>query len=354
MEDVKTSQQDAIALSSVPICDDRLIGQIWGSRFYLPTLILADEIGVFPFLAKAPATSAETAEHCGLSPASVEIMLGLLAALRLLLQRQGRFALTDVSRTYLLPESPYYCVDALRALGHTPLTSTSLQDLLKKDRQFPIKQAWLAGIMSDEAAEKIAAAQYAHAWLPAMGMARHGDFSGVSRLLDVGGGPACLSIALAMHYTDMRFTVLELPAMCKQVERYVAMHGLQERIDHYAANMFDGPWPSGYDGILFSNVFHAWEYETNLKLARLSFEALPPGGKIFIHEMLLDETIDGPLGALSNSMCVFGHLGGRLYTAGELEKMLYEAGFEQFSVVSTFSATSASLVSASKPVAQTD
>ena len=133
--------------------------------------------------------------------------------------------------------------------------------------------------------------------------ARHGDFANVHRLLDVGGGGSgCFCIALATRYPGMRMAVMELPPVCQLVQQYVARYGLQGQIEAVAANMFADPWPSGYDGIFFGNVFHDWDRASCLQLATRSVAALPPGGRIFLHEMVLNDTKDGPLVAVAFSM----------------------------------------------------
>jgi len=166
-------------------------------------------------------------------------------------------------------------------------------------------------------------------------------------LLDVAGGSGCFCIALASHYPNMRFAVMELPSICKLVEQYATKYGLQGQIETVAANMFIDPWPSGYDGVFFSNVFHDWDRASCLHLAKRSFELLPPGGRVFLHEILLNDTKDGPLVAAAHSMNML-QLRGKQYTARELDELLREVGFTDTTVTPTYAYYS--LVSASKPV----
>ena len=46
---------------------------------------------------------------------------------------------------------------------------------------------------------------------------------------------------------------------------------------------------AGYDALFFSNVWHDWNVRTCQWLAARAFAALPSGGRIMLHEMLLDE-----------------------------------------------------------------
>jgi len=336
-----------------PLCDDHLIWEIWASRYYLPTLVAADQIGLFPFLAQAPATVEEVVEGLSLGPLGAEAILNLMSSLGLLVQRQERFYLTDEARTYLLPESPYYSGNYLQSvMNNYPITATTMHEWLEKERagtSYEAFKSWRFGDMSAELAElpwKIIPLLHSKTLPAAMGMARNCDFSGVHQLLDVAGGSGGFCIALATRYPNMRFAVMELPVVCKVTQQYIADYGLQDQIETIAADMFIDPWPSGYDGVFFSNVFHDWSLTQCLHLATRSFQMLPPGGRIFVHEVLLNDTKAGPPVAAGYSMNMLA-LGGKQYTARELDQLLREAGFTDVTIKPSFAYFS--LVSASKP-----
>jgi hypothetical protein len=232
-----------------------------------------------------------------------------------------------------------------------PMTATTIRDWLANDQATDHKGAllegWASGETSTEMATKLTPFMHTQSFPTAMSLARNGDFANVHRLLDVAGGSGCFCIALATRYPDMHFAVMELPAVCKLVEQYAADYGLQGQIETIAANMFADPWPSGYDGVLFSNIFHDWDRVSCLHLAKRSLEILPPGGRIFLCEMLLNDTKDGPLAAAAFSLGMLP-LKARQYTANELSEILREAGFTGVTVNPIHAYYS--LVSASKPI----
>ncbi len=150
-------------------------------------------------------------------------------------------------------------------------------------------EAWETGQLDADFALRIARFMNSHSLPASRGVARQGDFAGVTRLLDVGGGSACFSIALAERHPALRCTIMELPAMCDRAAQYVAEAGLSERIDTRAVDMFRQDWPTGYDAVLMANILHDWEPATNAKLAANAFALLPKGGRIYLHEMLLND-----------------------------------------------------------------
>lgn len=339
--------QNGIRQLDPPTCDDRLIWDIASSTFHFPTLTVADELGLFTLLEQTHATPQEIATRLSLGMRATEALLGVLTSLGLLIQHLGKFSLTEVSRNYLLPESPYYWGAFLRGGRDNPTSHASIQEALLVDSLRENPSLWQTGGFDSKRAEEFTRAMHSRGLAAAVGVARRGNFNDVRRLLDVAGGSGCFCIALAMRHPDIHFTVLELPSVCTFTEQYIADYGLQDQIDTCAADMFKDAWPSGYDAIFFSDIFHDWDRETCLQFGRHSYEMLPSGGRIYLHEMLLDDTRDGPLAATAMSMRMLVATQGKQFTLGELDELLKECGFEEVSVTST--ASYFSLVSATKP-----
>ena len=326
-------------IPELPTCDDKRIWDVWTSLFHLPALTVADELGLFTFLDKTPATPAEVAAHFSLQKNPTQALLGVLTSLGVLVQHQNRFYLTEVSRNYLLPETPYYCGGLLHALHDTPPLHFLIQDTLKRNstRDTSITSLWGGKELNPEKAAFLTQVMHSHSFPAAVGAARWGNFEGVHNLLDVGGGSGCLSIALALRYPDMQFTILELPAVCSQAEQYIAHYNLKDRITIVPADMFEDEWPSGHDAVLFSNVFHDWDMPHCLTLAQKSFDILPSGGRIYLHEILLNDTRTTPCAAVSYSLAVSLFYGNKLFTFNELEELLQTCGFETTKVIHTYS-----------------
>jgi hypothetical protein len=318
----------------MPAADDKPIWDIWLSVHRLPAMAVADELGVFSALDSQPGTAAEVARSLGFNGRATHVLLSMLAALDLCVVRDGRYELSALARTYLVPQSQYYWGPLLRALGVVPKQRESLIRALRAQDeagtiapvQVPSK-AWESGQMDSAQAEMVSRIMHCHSLPACIGAARSGCFEGVSRLLDVGGGSGCFSIATAQRYPDMHCSVMELPAVCDVARRYIAEGGVSDRVDTCAVNMFHDTWPTGYDGILFSNVFHDWGPETNLFLARRAHEVLPSGGRIFLHEMLLADDGSGPATTASFSMLMLFGTRGRQYSLPELRQVLGDAGF---------------------------
>jgi hypothetical protein len=115
-----------------------------------------------------------------------------------------------------------------------------------------------------------------------------------------------------------------------------------------ALNMFTQAWPHGHDAHFFSNIFHDWSDETCRLLARKSFEALPAGGRILLHEILMDDDDCGPVAAAAFSLLMLIGTKGRQYSLPDLRQILASAGFVDIEAAQTGGGYY-SLVSARKP-----
>jgi acetylserotonin N-methyltransferase len=335
----------------LPASEDRAIWDIWLSMYRLPAMAVADELGVFAALDSAPATAPEIAQRLGFNRRGTDVLLSMLRALDLVVARDGRYELAEVTRTYLLPESPYYWGPLLRILGVLPQHHAALIEALRAadDRTAPMEAAakddaapsdaagaWQSGQIDRAQAEVLTRLMHCHSLPASVGVARNGNLRGVARLLDVGGGSGCFSIAIAQQFPSVRCTVLELPAVCDVARRYIVDGGVADRVDTISIDMFRDAWPRGYDGMFFSNIFHDWNAETNRFLARRAYDALEPGGRIFLHEQLLAEDRSGPITTAAFSMLMLLGTHGRQYTLSELKQILSSAGFVDIDSCATY------------------
>lgn len=322
-----------------PTCSDGPIWNVWLAAFHAPSLAVADELGVFVALAGHSASATELASRLGIEPRATAAMLGLMTALGFLTASDGRFALADVARTYLLPTSPFYWGGMLRWFRHTPIDCNKLIDGLRRGNAASASRVagllWSAAEPPTDALIAFTHAMHAHSFGLAVRVAAALPLSGVTKLLDVGGGSGSYAIAMALHDPELRCTVFDLPVVCDVSRGYVATHGVANRVSHHAANMFSDPWPGEFDAVFMSDIFHDWDDAKCFALAEAAFTALPAGGRLIVHEMLLDDCKTSPRNAAAYSMAMVFATEGRQRTAHEFTDLLAAAGFASIAVTPT-------------------
>ncbi|HEU0166166.1 MAG TPA: methyltransferase [Chloroflexota bacterium] len=342
--------RSSMPLPEPPSTDDRRIWDLWLSQWQLPAVLAAESLGIFQRLASGPGGLAELCELGQLPQPAGEALMAAMCAMGYAAKRGSEFRITDLARTYLLEGGDFYWLHMLRGNQDAGSKGDALIEALRTDKRVAdsrTSQRWEFGQMTAEDAARMNRGMQSHSFPSALGVARHGDFRGVRRLLDVAGGSGCYAIAIAAANSGLQATVADLPPVTSDTTQYIRRYGVEDRVDTYSFNMFFDPWPRDYDAIFFSNVFHDWDADRCRDLARLAFEALPPGGRIYLHEMLLNDNHDGPLTAALFSLLMCLGTRGKQFSSGDLQALLGKAGFGPISITETYGYYS--LVSATKP-----
>ncbi len=308
----------------LPTCDDRRMWDVMMSAYHFGSLTAADELGLFALLARSPAGPDEVGKALRLSPRATEALLGVVHSLGFLERHGGKFHLAEVARNFLLPESPFYWGGMLRFMRDFPFTRQAVQDALQKDRPKYLEgeDLWETHETKPEVAAAFTHAMHSRSVHLGRAVGLRCDFTGVRRFLDVAGGSGVFSMGVALANPGVRCTVAELPVVCGLAKEYVAKAGLADRVDAVAVDMFQEPLPKGYDVHFYSNIWHDWDERRCLHLAKKSIDALPSGGRILIHEILLNDAKDGPLTAATDSMHMMFFTEGKQRSAGEFGAIL--------------------------------
>ena len=97
---------------------------------------------------------------------------------------------------------------------------------------------------------------------------------------------------------------------------------LRDRVELCAGDLFE-PWPVRADAIVLARVLHDWQDDKALQILRRAREALAPGGRVYVVELVRPDQGFG--GALLD-LHMLAVTGGRERTEKELAALLAEAG----------------------------
>ena len=265
-----------------------------------------------------------------LHPRGVRGLCRALLAMGMLEQRsEGRLDLSPGAAAYLVADTP----GSLRGLVDMEvehfLSPAVLLESLRTGRPsvYGAADPWELHGADPAAARAFTAAMHSVSERPAAGFAEVVERAATRRVLDVGGGSGALSIALARAWPGVQCVVWDLPVVCELAREYAAAAGVSEQVDARPGDMFGEPFPTGFDALILSQILHDWPPEHGRELLAKAHAALPRGGRVLIHEKLVDEDGGGPLANALVHLDMLVWTEGQQYGEGELRRMLADAGF---------------------------
>ncbi|MAA77868.1 MAG: hypothetical protein CL916_01305, partial [Deltaproteobacteria bacterium] len=195
---------------------------------------------------------------------------------------------------------------------------------------------WKTHEQDPQQAQAFTAAMHSISITPALAVSRLAVWSDISSLLDIGGGSGVLPIAIAQQHTNLNATIFDIPHVCTIAQKYIEQYNLSSRIKTLHGDMFAGSYPKGFNGILFSQILHDWNYEQGFKLLQYAKEAMSDGGWIIIHEKLTDPNRQHkPLANALVNLDMLIWTQGQQYTARELEDHLQKIGCTKIQTITT-------------------
>ena len=155
------------------------------------------------------------------------------------------------------------------------------------------------------------------------------DFTPYTCIMDVAGGPGGQIIPIGLRHAHLRGIVTDLEPVCVVAREQISASGLGDRFTAVAADLVEGPYPSGADVILLGHILHDWNDDTCRRILRNCASALPSGGALLISESVLANDYSGSTLAHIKDllMLVANEAGARERSEREYQSLLNETGF---------------------------
>jgi SAM-dependent methyltransferase len=128
--------------------------------------------------------------------------------------------------------------------------------------------------------------------------------------------------------------VWDRPEVLKVAREMAEQYGVSDRLDFVPGDMFVDPVPKA-DVVLLSNILHDWDEPECRALVARCAAALSPGGRLLIHDVLLNDDHSGPLPIALYSASLFTLTEGRAYSACEFQSWLVEVGLSLLPITPT-------------------
>jgi SAM-dependent methyltransferase len=324
------------------------------ARYNFATELLAAAVAhfnVFDVLSRGAMSFDGLRDELGLGDRAATVLVVALRAMALIVPAQagsGRLDLSPSAREHLAPGGPFYMGDYLALSAQNPGVLEIAQRLRTNRPAFDkspdadagatafIYREGTESAMDHEAsARRLTLALSGRAKNVAPLLARNYPLPEANRLLDAGGGTGIYSLALLAANPQLRAVVWDRAEVLKVAREFAEHAGLAGRVDLVPGDMFADRVPAGCDVILLSNILHDWDVPECRKLVGRCADSLPPGGRLLIHDVFLNDAMDGPLPVALYSASLFSITEGRAYSAAEYREFLTEAGLSPEPVVPT-------------------
>ena len=156
------------------------------------------------------------------------------------------------------------------------------------------------------------------------------DFSGISKIVDVGGGQGSLISAILQKHPRMQGTLFDMPEVVQGAYGIIEAEGLAERCEVVGGSFFDEV-PSGGEAYILQAVIHDWDDERSLTILKNCRRAIGNNGKLIPVDAIIPPGNEPSRTMQDINMMVL--VGGLERTETEFRQLLDAAGFKLANII---------------------
>jgi len=287
----------------------------------------AAELDLFEALVGERLTANELARKLRCDPRGSVILLDALVALRLVAKRAERYSLPAGASVFLTSCGSESILAMAQHQANCIRNWAQLASVVKTGRPAE-RMPSVRGTAGDAAAfigamHNISAPNAGHV-IRALRPLRF------THLLDIGGASGTWTMAFLRACPSAQATLFDLPHVIPMARHRLAAAGLSRRVRLVAGDFMKDALPAGADLAWVSAIVHQNSRAQNRALFSNVFQALAPGGRIAIRDILVETSRTRPVaGALFAVNMLVATAGGGTFTFHELCEDLIVAGFTQ-------------------------
>lgn len=276
------------------------------------------------------ATVPEIAARCAASARGVRMLSDYLTVIGLLTKHGDRYALTPDSAVFLSKSSPAYLGGTLQFLA-SPLLTRNLEQLTET-----VRRGTVAADANTVAAEHPVWADFARAMVPMMmpnaqviaQLLQVSNMPPGARILDIAAGHGIFGIVLAQKNPSAEVVAVDWAHVLAVATENAKKMGVGTRHRALAGDAFTVDFGTGFDVALVTNFLHHFDRHTCVTFLRKIAGAVKPGGRVVVLEFVPNDDRVSPPGPAAFALNMLaGTANGDVYTFGDLQAMLGEAGF---------------------------
>ncbi len=315
-----------------PLSDVRQISKLAYGFMASKALFAALNVELFGHVSRGARDIETLSNLTGIPDHRLQTLIASLVSTGVLVRQGGGLANAPATETYLVPGAPAYFGDYYRfQIGGQMYGIMDHLDAGLIGDEAGLAHNRMSGWLSDpKRADDFSRAQHAGSLGPAIMLSKRLDLNGATKLLDVAGGTGAYSIVFCQRNPGLNATILDFPTVIDVARRYIDEAGMADRIALKSGDAREAAWPDSQDVVLMSYLLSAVDGTDIPDLLARAFAALKPGGRLILHDFMLDENRSGPSSAALFFLSYIAHQpDATSFTAGELTPAIVAAGFDQ-------------------------
>jgi predicted nicotinamide N-methyase len=238
------------------------------------------ELGIFDHLSR-PVSADIVAEAIQGHGENTRIFLDGLAAIDLVQKKDGLYQNTPVAQNFLVKDTETYLGWEFASISEMWQTIDDLPGLIKNGppsssaMDFVSEEFWEQLTIGMANSERAGSAQ-----LLARIVSKLPEFPYFRKMLDLGGGPGLIGIAIIAAHLSMKGVIFDRPAIVKIAGRFIEEYEMTDRMAVMSGDYLEDSIGEEYDLILASATLNFAKYDLDSLIKKI-YDALNPNG-IFI------------------------------------------------------------------------
>jgi hypothetical protein len=303
------------------------------------TLALAAELGIADHLVDGPHSSEELAQATSTHPRSLYRLLRVLCSVGVFTEIQpDKFAQTPLSES-LRTGVPGSMRSWLRMTGiknRYHMQAEALHSIKTGEPVFELVTGM--GYFEHHAAHPEEGEIFNQAMNDmgkggAAAVIQSYDFSGIGKIIDVGGGHGTLIAPILQKYPEMTGILFDSPHIAESAREAIASAGLADRCELVGGDFFKSV-PSGCDAYLLRWIIHDWDHDRALTILKNCRQAMGKRSRLLLIESVIPTGNEFHPGKMLDYIMLLC-FGGQERTEEEFESLLREADLRLTKVVPT-------------------
>ncbi len=289
------------------------------------TLHTGVKLDIFTVIGKKKLSVTDICEKINADSRGVYVLLNALSAMGLLIKSGSFYSNSSSSFTFLSKESAHYIGFMIMHHHHLMESWFKMDKAVESGK--PVSHC--SSFSEEKERESFLLGMFNIGMAIAPKLAKELDLEGCTHLLDFGGGPGTYAIHFCLNNPQMHAKIYDLPTTRPFAEKIINQFNISDRVTFTDGNFIKEElnFKSEFDAAWLSHIIHGeGEEDAELIIGR-AVSALKSNGKIFIHEFIMNNHMDGPLFPALFSMNMFLRTDkGQSYSEAQIFSMLENQG----------------------------